>query len=64
MRARSKSEIAMAAGMSSATMSRWFHSHREVMVSMGMKPTQKLLPPRAVKYVCDELGLHQEDFVA
>ena len=62
MRARLKSEIAMAAGMSSATMSRWFHSHREVMVSMGVKPTQKLLTPRATQYVCHELGIHEEDF--
>ena len=62
MRARLKSEIAMAAGMSSATMTRWFQCHREVMRSMGVKPSQKLLPPKVAMWVCSELGLQESDF--
>ena len=62
MQAKSKSEIAMAAGMSSATMSRWFQSHREMMCRLGMKPTQKLLPPKVALWVCSELGIHESDF--
>ena len=62
MRAKSKSEIAMAAGMSSATMTRWFQSHREMMSRLGVKPTQKLLPPKVALWVCAELGLQECDF--
>ena len=62
MKSRMKYEIAMASGMSASSMTRWFHTHREALASLGVKPSQKLLPPKAVKYVCDELGLHDEDF--
>ena len=62
MRSRSKSEIALAAGMSSATLYRWMSRHREKLCALGVRPTQRLLPPKAVEWVCYELGLHQEDF--
>ena len=48
--------------MSSATMTRWFQCHREVMRSMGVKPSQKLLPPKVAMWVCSELGLQESDF--
>ena len=62
MKAKMKFEIAQAAGMSSPTLSRWLHSHRMNLQALGVRPTQKLLPPRAVEYVCRELGLREEDF--
>ncbi len=62
MKARMKFEIAQAAGMSSPTLSRWLKDHRAQLVALGVKPTQKLLPPKAVAYVCGELGIIEEDF--
>ena len=62
MKSRMKFEIALAAGMSSRTFSRWLHAHRQELDRMGIAPRLQLLPPKAVKYVCDELGLHEEDF--
>ena len=62
MKARMKFEIAEACGMSSPTMSRWFADHRQQLMDLGVKPNQRLLPPKAVEYVCFELGIHEEDF--
>ena len=62
MKARFKYEIAMAAGMSPATFRRWLTNHASRLMKMGVSPKQQLLPPKAVKYVCYELGIHEEDF--
>ena len=64
MKSRMKFEIALAAGMSDTTFRRWLHRHRMNMQALGVRPCQKLLPPRAVEYVCQELGIHEEDFAA
>ena len=62
MKSRMKFEIALAAGMSKNTMGRWFQDHQQALSRLGVRPAQRLLPPKAVRYVCDELGLHEEDF--
>ena len=62
MKAKMKFEIAMAAGMSSDTFRRWLRHHLPVLCKFGVTPYTKLLPPRAVKYICHELGIHEEDF--
>jgi len=62
MKSRMKSEIALAAGMSRNTLCRWIAEHQEQLTALGVKPNQRLLPPRAVEYVCHELGIHEEDF--
>lgn len=62
MKARYKYEIALAAGMSPATFRRWLTGHVDRLTKMGVPPTKHLLPPRAVKYVCYELGIHEDDF--
>ena len=46
MKARSKSEIAMAMGISEKTLRRWLVQHRQVLGSMGVAPSQRILPPR------------------
>ncbi|MBO7068935.1 MAG: hypothetical protein J6W52_09725 [Bacteroidaceae bacterium] len=61
MKSRMKFEIALAAGMSDRTFSRWLRGHAAYMQSIGVKPTQRLLPPKAVKYICYELGIDEED---
>ena len=62
MKAKMKFEIALAAGMSDATLKRWLHSQRMNLQQLGVRPRQKLLPPKAVEYICRELGIHEEDF--
>ena len=62
MKARSKSEIAMAMGISEKTLRRWLVQHRKMLGSMGVNPNARLLPPKAVRYICEELGIIEEDF--
>ena len=62
MKSKSKSEIAMAAGISVRTLYNWMRLHRTHLQRLGVQPNQRLLPPRAVDFVCQELGLHEEDF--
>ena len=57
-----KFEVAEAAGMSMRTFSRWLQPRLEQLQKFGVTPYTKLLPPRAVKYICYELGIHEEDF--
>ena len=64
MKAKYKYEIAYAAGMSNRTFSRWIHTHREELRPLGVQQKTKLLPPKAVSYICYELGIHEEDFAA
>ena len=59
-----KFEIAQAAGMSSPTFSRWLKVHRAQLEALGVNPHQRLLPPKAVMFVCDELGIMESDFWA
>ena len=62
MKSKSKSEIAMAAGITVRTLYSWMSQHRHHLQRLGARPSQKLLPPRVVDYICQELGLHEEDF--
>ena len=49
-----KYELAAAAGVSSETFRKWLLTDRPVLESMGITPKQQLLPPRAVRYLCDK----------
>ncbi len=61
MKAMLKSEIARAAGLSTNTLRRWMLSRQQVLRKMGVTHTQRLLPPKAVKYICHEFGINEED---
>ena len=52
----------MAAGISVRTLYNWMRLHRTHLQRLGVQPNQRLLPPRAVRFICQELGLHEEDF--
>ena len=54
MRSMLKSELAAAAGVSRATFRRWLQSDAEHLRSLGVKPSAKILPPRAVNYLIDK----------
>lgn len=50
----SKSTLAKLAGVHRNTFSRYLQSRRAVLEKMGINPKAKLLPPAAVKYICED----------
>lgn len=63
MKAYYKSELAMMAGVSTQTLYRWLKRNRDVLIGMGVNPKAKLLPPIAVKYICDNFGITIDESV-
>ena len=57
MKSAYKYELADAAGVSRRTFQRWLSENRSRLSRFGVKPTSHMLPPRAVKWVCDEYGI-------
>ena len=49
-----KSELAQAAGVSLPTFRRWLLSDQEALRQMGVSPSTKILPPVAVRYLCEK----------
>jgi len=52
-----KSELARAAGASSDTFRRWLQSDRAALQAMGVTPHQHILPPVAVRYLCEKYAI-------
>lgn len=50
----SKRLLAKLAGVSERTFSRYLSSRRHILEEMGINPHARLLPPQAVKYVCED----------
>ena len=50
----SKRELARLAGVSPRTFSRYVASRQHILDAMGVPPQAKLLPPQAVKYLCED----------
>ena len=50
----SKKELARLAGVSNRTFSRYLQTRRHILDAMGVLPHARLLPPQAVKYVCED----------
>lgn len=61
MRRIYKSDIARAAGVTSRTLARWMRVHRDNLVSLGLQPTDKSIPPRALQYICHEYGVEMDE---
>ena len=58
----SKKELVRLAGVSSRTFCRYLASRRHILDAMGVLPNARLLPPKAVKYICEDycIDLPQE----
>ena len=56
-----KSELADLAGVTTRTLHRWLKTHQHVLKAMGVTPKTKLLPPQAVKYVCETFCIDLTD---
>ena len=52
-----KYELANAAGVSDRTFRRWLRENAEPLERLGVKSTTKLLPPKAVEWICREYGI-------
>lgn len=61
MKAYLKCELARMAGVSTRTLCRWLRRHNQTLLRMGVSPHAKLLPPIAVKWVCEQYGIDVEE---
>ena len=50
----SKKQLAQLAGVSDRTFSRYLQTRRPILEAMGVSLHARLLPPQAVKYVCED----------
>ena len=55
MKAMSKSELADRAGVSVNTLMNWCRPFQQELEVMGMMPNAKVLPPRIVKFISEQL---------
>lgn len=60
MRSYSKKELANLAGVSYSTFNRWLRLHRPQLEQFGMSRHTHILPPKAVKYICDVYAIDLE----
>ncbi len=49
-----KSDIALAAGVSTRTFARWMRMHRTELLALGLRPTDKCVNRQALEYICRE----------
>ena len=59
---KTKSELADLTGTTTRTFSKWLRPFRAELRQMGVTDRTKLLPPQAVRFVCEQLNidLHPE----
>ena len=61
MKSAYKFELASAAGVNYRTFQRWLSENRDKLERLGARPRQQLLPPKAVRWICDEYGIDYPD---
>ena len=54
MKAMYKSELAELAGVSPRTFRRYLQTRRSVLEAMGVSPRTRKLPPKVVRYICED----------
>ena len=52
-----KFELARAAGVSTAVFRVWLKADKQDLEAMGITPRQQLLPPVAVRYLCEKYDI-------
>lgn len=57
MKARTKNELAMAAGVSLATFRRWLKSDENYLKIHHVPPHCKVLPGKVVQYLCEKYDI-------
>ena len=61
MKAYLKKELCEKAGVSPRTFTRWLKTDEEELRKMGVDPSARLLPPKAVNYLIRKYDLDIED---
>lgn len=61
MKSYTKSQLAQMAGVSLRTFSRWTREHAAELRAVGMTRHTHILPPKAVKFICDFYGINPDD---
>ncbi len=57
MKAMSKSELAMKAGVSVTTLMKWCRPFQQELKLLGMQPNMRVLPPCVVEFIADKLSI-------
>lgn len=57
MKSAYKYLLAEAAGVSYRTFQRWLSQNQNKLAELGAKPRSRILPPKAVDWVCREYGI-------
>ena len=52
-----KNELARAAGVSGCTFRKWLLTDKAVLTELGITAKQQLLPPKAVRYLCEKYDI-------
>lgn len=58
MKACSKQKLAETLGVSRQTFYLWLKQDQAILQSMGVSHRAKILPPYAVKYLCEKYNMH------
>lgn len=61
MKAKSKSELAMAAGVSLDTLRKWMRANQVELEAMGLDLKDRVLPPKVVKFLADRYCIDVDD---
>ena len=61
MKAMSKQQLADAAGVSVKVLMNWCKPFRSEFEKMGLKPKDRVLPPRIVKFLVEKFCIDVED---
>jgi hypothetical protein len=61
MKAMSKQQLADAAGVSVKVLMNWCRPFRKEFEAMGLKPRDRVLPPRLVKLIAERLCIDIDD---
>lgn len=59
IKAMGRAQLAQLAGVSERTLRRWLHISHDDLKAVGYRPSQRLLPPRVVRYMMDFYGIEQ-----
>ena len=61
MKAKSKSELAEAAGVSLNTLREWCKPWQKELESMGLRPNARVLPPKVVNFLAEKFCIDIDD---
>ncbi|MBO4892224.1 MAG: hypothetical protein J5502_06405 [Prevotella sp.] len=61
MKAKSKSELAEAAGISLDTLREWCRPYEKELEAMGLRPNARVLPPNVVMFLAEKYCIDVKD---